>query len=238
METQTSNVPALPGLRPGDAFAIKEQPYLLNNWKQLLAIADEDDYLNARIRYARVFNGVATLAAEQVMIRTPIKLPNGFYELNRENHFVFSEACDDDVRCQISREMRVTENIDRQYIHELLNWVNWCRQIHKPEKGLTATIVVDEKGFWYQPNIDVHYRIPSHANPNVAVDLPITKEPILLNAFHLKLALVQALRYDTVVIGYQWNPDSLAPLFIGRSWAECSLVLPKPPVIKNPRAHG
>lgn len=237
MEQQTALVPTLPGIRPGDEFALKDEGYRINNWRQILAIADDDDFLKAKIRYVRIFNGVATLAANHILIRSPINLPNGFYELSARNTLVFSEACEEDAKNPLRQQLGFSEEIGREHFHLLMNWVNHIRSMD-PRRNGVATIGMDEKGFWYDRVPEESFRIPRLIDPSYAVDLPITKEAIFLDAFHLKLALVELTRYHTVVIGHAWDPDDIAPLFIGRNWSQCCLLAPKPPVNRNPRTHG
>ena len=54
-------------------------PYLINNWKRVLAHAEE--YL-AKIR---IINGVATITDGKIILRSPVNLSDGFYQIGQGN---------------------------------------------------------------------------------------------------------------------------------------------------------
>jgi hypothetical protein len=237
MEPQNLPVAASQEVRRGDRFVLKHDTYLIENWRRILVLRDEDDYLQAEIRFVEVKDRIATLASKDLLIRTPLNLPDGFYELSADNHLVFHEKCEEERKSPNLRAMGFTENIDKQNIHRLRDWVQYCRSLD-PERAGNATILIDERGFHYQRDPRVNHRIPTRADPEYAVVLPIPGEPIFVDAYHLMLALWEATRYDTVVIAYERSPDSITPLFIGRNWSQCTLVMPKPSYIPHSRTYG
>lgn len=234
MQQETSGLPAIT-VQAGDTFALKGQPYEFNVWRKVVGLADSDDLLNAKIRYVRIFQGTATIAAQHVLLRTPINLPDGFYRIVGENHLVFCDTCEEDIKSWNVQKMTASEKIPREHIHRLLLWVSWCLDLDRTKP---MTICIERKGFWLANNPKAPpYRIPS-SRPGHAVDLPIPEDPIFVDAFHLELALLEITRYDTVVIAYEKNPDQLTPLFLGRNWNQCSLVMTKPPYLTHSRLHG
>lgn len=236
---ETRNLPAVaPSVATrGDYFELAMPQYLIENWKVFLAIQDDSDYFDVEKILIEVKDGVATLAIKNLLLRTPLNIGDGYYALADNNRLVFMEDCAEVRHSPNLRAMGHTENIDRHYIRQLLNWTQHCRSL-AAQISETATIIIDERGFSLQCDPRVTFRIPTRADPEYAVVLPFPGDPLFVDAFHLKLALCEATRYDTVVIAYERSPDSITPLFIGRDWSRCALVMPKPTYIPRPRGHG
>lgn len=236
MQEETSLAPRDLVLQRGDRFVVKDQPYVLNAWRKILGIVQDDDLLNAKIRYVRVFQGTATIAAPHVLIRTGLNVPDGFYQLTIDNCLVFSERCEEDANRPNLKAMTASEPVSREAMHDLLNWVTWVGDIDRQKP---ATIGINRKGLWLADNPKAPpHRIPS-SREGYALDLPIPEDdPIFVSGFNLELALKEITRYDTVVIAYERNPNDLTPLFIGQKWERCALVMTKPPYLTHSRPHG
>lgn len=233
---QTQNVPAPLVPRPGQLFALNQPRYATENWKMILGLFDPHDPHNARIRHIQIFNRVASIRQQKILIRTPINLPNGFYELTTTGELAYAGPCDEDIRNPFTKDAPFSERIARESIAKLLGWVNWRREEHEePEK---CVLVFDQPGIYDEASSKFTFQFKSLVRPGGTVQLPIVGDPLFVKAFHLRLALTEVTRYDTVVIAYERSPDELRPIFIGRSWSECAVVMPQPPYLKHTRLHG
>lgn len=237
MEQDLSGLPALTLGQPSPAFSIKSPEYLIENWRQHLAITSPNQYSPARVRYIRVFGGIATVGSENLMMRLRLNLPDGHYLMGQGNVVTRERDCDRDVQPVPVQRMIASEEIRREDIHQLMNWVQECRR-RDPKGAGAAHIVIDARGFHYERDASFSWRIPSQVNPGAAVVLPVKSEPIMVEGFHLKLALCEATRYDTVVIAHEDSLDAINPLFIGKSWEQCCLIVPKPMYLDHKRTHG
>lgn len=231
-----NQLPAQTAPRPGQLFALNQPAYATNNWRLILGMFDDEDPLSAKIRYVKIFNRVATIKQRDVMIRTPIGLPDGFYELTATGELAYAGECDEDERPLFTRNVPMSETIARESLQKLCTWANWRREQHEaPEK---CQLVLEQGGIVDETAPSFRFQFKSIENPGGTVKLPIFGDPVIVNAFHLRLALIECTRYDTVVIAHDRQLDRISPLFIGRNWNQCAVIVPRPLYLKHTRQHG
>jgi hypothetical protein len=236
MQSETALTPGLRRPRPGERFELPQSPYLTENWRMLLGLFDEDDPSKAKIRDVRIFNRIASIWQKDIVIRTPMPAPDGFYSISEDRKLVFLRDCDKDIELFTSSTMIESEILPREDIHRLLSWVTACHG-DRPE-GDRGLIVLKEPGFLCEYDVHRCFQIRSPSNPRTWLSLPIRGEPIFVNAFHLRLALTECTRYDSVVIAHDPDPERLAPLFIGVSRSQCAVIETKPAYIKHKGRNG
>lgn len=236
MQTEQSLVLRNSVPRPGQRFPLKQPAYMTNNWRMLLGLIDSEDPYSQKIRYVRVKDKIATLSQKDLLFRTPLQLPDGFYEISSEADLIFVDVCVDAVKSPFTSAAVASENLPREAIHNLLNWTVWRNQ-QSPD-GKSASLLVDEQGLIDESSPSERFQFRSRSTPGTMVRLPIPGEPISLNAFHLRLALTEATRYDTVVIAYERQLDQITPLLIGSDWSHCAVVMPKPTYLRHTRLNG
>ena len=233
---QQQLVPAAGRLQKGQLFALNQERYVTENWRIILGLFDPEDPLSAKTRLIRVFDRVATIRQKHIIVRTPIAAPDGFYELTAGGQLSYAGKCSEDIPTLVRGAIPTSEPILRESLHLFLNWVVWRADEH-PEREKCRLIferwcVTDFR----DPRC--RFQFKSRAHPGQMVKLPVGGEDIFLSAFHLQLALTECTRYDTVVFAYESQLDDIAPLFIGRNWKECVIVMPQPTYVRNTGAHG
>lgn len=233
---QQNLVPTAGGLRKGQLFALNQERYMTENWRVALKLFDPEDPVGVKIRLIRVFDRVATLRQKHFMLRTPIALPNGFYELTEEGALAYAGECDKDEPALIRGSIPTSEPVQRQSLHTFLNWVTWRKDEHpEPEK---CHLVFERWAIADPRDPRCRFQFKSRAQPGQMVKLPVGGDDLFISAFHLQLALTECTRYDTVVFAYENLLDGIAPLFIGRNWKQCAIVMPQPTYVRNTGAHG
>lgn len=207
---------------------IREPAFLRDNWKKILASAVRDG--RDELRYVRVINGVANITNGAVLVRQKADLPDGFYTLDENNGLVVADYArwmtypDVQALCPNFNNMRHTpaeeghpQAIRNEHIGQLLVFLS---KVREHDSRRIETVLID--GFSVYPSkrhtLDMEFR-------NLPCPLPI-KEPLMFNAEKLQLALIEMLRYDAITIAYEDRPDRHTPLFLGKSWDQCALLMP------------
>jgi hypothetical protein len=186
-----------------------EPPFLRENWKKVLASATRED-----LRVVRVTGRVASVTNSSILLRCPVDMPDGFYHVSNQNELFPTKAFGwmtypdvEQVRPSFEA-MKPLSLIARDATTAFITLCDAARAVH-------ADILVDGRGMCFVQNSAHHVQCP----------LGVSGEGLIFNASHLKLALVEALRYDSV---YLWKEERLdfsaTPLVFGHNWGCCSLI--------------
>lgn len=219
-------------------FSLNDHPYLIENWK--LILAQQATKLGSTSALIRVKDEVANLCIrDELLVRTPLAIPDGFYKLTPHNELVrcrpadqsWANYTDPDIMMPDFNRLTVTEAIPKKAIAELKNWVQAMRDSEPTYRG-RCTIAIDDLAFLRKSDPSNFFQIQS-STQGLAVRLPVLgnpAEPLLVKAAHLQLALIDMLRYDAVNIACENRPGQDNPLFFfgKKSWDACALVMPTP----------
>lgn len=196
-----------------------EPHFVRENWKRILG----QDHCPRRVRYVRVRNKVATITDLRVCIRAPIEAADGFYTIDADNRLVRTQPSDlfqyPDVDLYLDREVESYCKLEKQVVGELTNWVEFARHNSR-------SIAFDQNGVSIsrvpRPN-----ESPEDAKPFVFHYPFNVRGEILLSPNTLKLALVEMLRYDAILVSRENPPGEETPLVFGLDWNRCALVMPQ-----------
>lgn len=204
---------------------IAQPNFITNNWRMIQAY-DGDTYTTEDYKYITVKSGVVTVRGYNMILRSPLPLPDGHYNITERNEAVLltpSELTDAyrfskdvDIIRPTFNQIEASAPITRDEIMRFIEFLSHVRQENKRHlvvMGHEAAYMVHRQDMWYK----------------FPITLPVKGDGLVFEANHLKLAFTEMLRYDHVFIGRdnRFGADSKLPLIIGLDWEHCALIMHK-----------
>jgi len=191
--------------------------FLHQNWRATLA-----HDCPAEQRYIRVEDDVATICNRALSIRVPVAAPDGFYLLNDAGalvpvmHSIAWQAYPDRLSMYQDFSKAVwSAPISHDLAREFVVWVEMVRKVPK-------TVYFDKIGA-FTPGEGPRFDFATM----IGAELPLSGEELAFDAYQLKLAFTEMLRYDYFYLGREVRPHGDGPLVIGHDWSRCAMIIPR-----------
>lgn len=200
-----------------------QDDYLTNNWRQIQA-CDPRAYTDSR--YVKMSEGIATICSRNLIIRhAPFHLRDGYYMIDHNNNFILDDPQKDHYYYERTRDIDVLRPNPEFliatppiYREEIIYIKNFCDYVAKTFSN--ARIMIQDNAFF----------VPSKTDEGITVScqLPVNSEGLILEAVNLKLAFIEMMRYDYVMMWRDSRKEYVsAPLIVGYNyWTQCALVGP------------
>lgn len=191
--------------------AAAQPNYLKENWKLLLSANCPDS-----LKYVRVANNVATITNGCTLLRCPINYPNGFYYVGEKETLVYTTPPSyfaypdvESLEPPLQR-MKPFCQLTREVIGPMITFLEEVRK-------LDGYVIFDKSGMMMKQDIRRYFQYPFN----------LETDEVCVDPFYLKLALIEMLRYDYIVLSRERPLERATPLFFGIDWGRCALVMPK-----------
>jgi hypothetical protein len=196
---------------PPKALPQAAQPnFLRENWRMVLSTGCPDS-----LKYVRVLNQVATITNGKIILRCPINYPNGFYYVGEKEPLVYATPPSyftypdiESAETQL-KAMKPFCNLTREVIGPMITFLEGVRK-------LDGSVIFDKSGMMMRQDTRQYFQYPFN----------LETDEVHLSPLYLKLALVEMLRYDCVVLSRERQIERETPLFFGLDWQRCTLVMP------------
>jgi len=202
----------------------QEPRFLKENWKVVLG-----NECPVHLRFVRVISGVANITNGVVLIRLATSyLPDGFYIIGEGG--VFNNVAPgsspkwmtypDVQTCSPTfHTLTPSQPIPFQIVSEAISFVEHVRrQADTGTYGYRTNVVMMRDGLFMSTDPKVSFALPLHNLP--------TGNEIALSPLHLKMALVEMLRYQETFISQDGTRGGDSPVIFGKDWGHCALVKP------------
>ncbi|MCX6822065.1 MAG: hypothetical protein NTW30_04785 [Candidatus Aenigmarchaeota archaeon] len=173
-------------LEPPKALPPASQPptFLKQNWRTVLSTDCPDIF-----KYVRVVRNVATITNGKIVLRCPVNYPNGFYYIGEREDLICTTSPSYFTYPDIEtlepplKTMKPFCQLTREVVGPMISFLESVRK-------LDGYIVFDKTGMMMRQDSRQYFQYPFNLEGG----------EMLLSAFYLKLALIEMLRYDYVVL--------------------------------------
>lgn len=201
------------------SFKLDQKEFLTTNWKMLQANCE---YYHGSIhKYAKVSRGIISISNGAVIVRCPAGLPDGHYVISEDNEFITTSVHesrwykfpDYDAAMPNFKFLDYTPPINQE---DVLTIIEYCNFLRKASTTSLSRVAIEGNLLVAQDLAESWLTLP-HV-------IPVNIGSIVFDAYDLKLAFTEMLRYDSVQIGFDNTHPDNHTIIVGKDWGHCALI--------------